>query len=99
MKEIKLIVVVLCGLVSGCASLKPEVIKEYVDRPVEIKVPVYRNCLTKEQIPEEPPVILDTVDVTSDNALMEALKAARIDRIANKAYVRVSQELLKACAK
>lgn len=81
------------ALLSGCAS-KPVI--QYVDRPVEVLVPVAKACLALDNIPKVPLLGLDSL--RDEASTEDALRAARIDKIRSKQYFNESQDLLKLCA-
>jgi hypothetical protein len=92
-----IIVSIVSLALAGCATPTP--VKEYIDRPVEVRVPVSKPCLKVEDIPKPISFMLDNIDATNKYAVTNTIIAAKIDLAESKRYVKDTQALLTACSK
>jgi hypothetical protein len=87
----KKLLIVLLLVVSGCARTV------YVDRPVEVKVEVYKPCLEQKDIPKEPIYALSLLQSTSTDG--EVILALRREVEERKNVISVLLGLLDYCTK
>ena len=87
----KKFLIVLLLVVSGCTRTV------YVDRPVEVKVEVYKPCLKQEDIPKQPIYALSLLQPTSTDG--EVILALRREVEERKNIISVLLGLLDYCTK
>jgi hypothetical protein len=85
-----------CLILAGCSTAP---VKEYIDRPVEVRIEVAKPCIRIEQVPAAPTIRLDTTALSGDFPITAVVVAARLDNVISKQYIVDTQELLKACSK
>lgn len=81
--------VLLCALLSGCATTEPQIITKTV------KVPVPVPCVTPSQIPAKPDNLFAA---TAPKApIDEQVRALLLDRESGQAYSAKLRAVLEAC--
>lgn len=91
----KLIILLVTGLLAGCAHTKPVLVRV----PKDVNVSVRVKCIDKKDLPPAQEWPLDSVNLSDkEEALPRAVHAARLERKQRIEYVKLAEEIFKKCS-
>lgn len=92
------LVVLLLGLLGGCATTQPPVVITKVEtQKVEVPVPV--PCMSPKDVPEEPQWAFEQFLLApTQGTLFQAIQAARAERLQRREFLEQVRILFQKCS-